>query len=72
MFFHKEGYEGDEYEDTLANATNYYYTGKKLIQEFDEMIDEYEEPVDELQFDYQRGVGGQVMRRRQRLSGTRL
>ena len=65
--FRKESYTGM----ALDSATNYYYSGGNLIQEFDEMyVYKGDPPVlvtkDELTWDYLRGLGGQVVRRRKR------
>jgi len=48
---------------TLESAIHYYYSGGNLIQEFDEMYED-STVADDLTWDYLRGLGGQVVRRR--------
>ena len=50
---------------TLESAIHYYYSGGNLIQEFDEMYED-STVADDLTWDYLRGLGGQVVRRRKR------
>jgi RHS repeat-associated protein len=57
--FRKEIYT----DDALDSATHYFYNGGNLIQEFDEMVDD-SVLKDDIIWDYLRGLGGQVVRRR--------
>ena len=59
--FRKESHSGM----TLESAIHYYYSGGNLIQEFDEMYED-STVADDLTWDYLRGLGGQVVRRRKR------
>jgi RHS repeat-associated protein len=57
--FRKEVYT----DHVLDSATHYFYNGGNLIQEFDEMVDD-SVLKDDIIWDYLRGLGGQVVRRR--------
>ncbi len=62
--FRKEVYDWDDPSWDLSDATHYYYKGGRLIQEFDEMVVDTV-LTDDIEWDYLRGLGGQVVRKRE-------